>query len=61
MTSPKITTAPGGKWAIAEVRDTDFRWALEAASFLETLGDRAKYAKVVSLDSEKMGIVIFPL
>ena len=60
-TGPKITHAPGGRWAVAEFRDDTFRWSVDAAAFLDTLGNRAKDAKVVALDSEKMGIVIFPV
>ncbi|CAN5385278.1 hypothetical protein BH24GEM3_BH24GEM3_23150 [soil metagenome] len=59
MADPQITAAPGRVWAIAEFRDTEFRWALHVAEFLEKLGDRAKDAKVVSIPDEKMGIVIF--
>ena len=61
MTEPKITKGPNATWAVAEFRDDQFRWALSAAGFLETLGERAKDAKVVSLPDEKMGLVLFRL
>ncbi len=61
MSEPKITKGPNNVWAVAEFHDNTFRWALEAAVFLETIGDRAKDAKVVALPDEKMGLVIFRL
>ena len=61
MPEPKITKAPNSVWAVAEFRDDQFRWALSAAGFLESIGDRAKDAKVVSLPDEKMGLVLFRL
>lgn len=61
MAEPKITRAPNAGWAVAEFRDEEFRWALEAAGFLETLGERARDAKVVALPDERMGLVLFRL
>lgn len=61
MNGPKITEAERGIWAVAEFRDNEFRWAVDAAGFLETLGDRAADAKVVGLPNENMGVVIFRL
>jgi hypothetical protein len=61
MAEPKISKAPNAVWAVAEFRDDEFRWALDAAGFLETIGDRANDAKVVSLPDEKMGLVFFRL
>lgn len=61
MTEPKISKGPNAGWAVAEFRDDQFRWALSAAGFLESIGDRARDAKVVSLPDEKMGLVFFRL
>ena len=61
MTEPKISKGPNAGWAVAEFRDDDVRWALGAAGFLESLGERAKDAKVVSLPDERMGLVFFRL
>lgn len=61
MPEVKITEAAGGVWAVGEFRDDEFRWALHAAAFLETLGQKATDAKIVGSPNENMGLVFFRL